>query len=235
MKNRILLCCMIFALAMQVALLAQLRKPTVRPAAPVADVLEPRVALALRIAEAYWGEHADVRHVRFLFEMKLTQWEQVEGRWVPDAHTINLNIQNWDDDHLQAVMTHEYGHALGLGHSSDPYSIMWPYSQSSLADTLPQKPIDWSTIAGTFTTSGGSGIGYAVCWPQANSIKIVNNSGPALVSIDIPKHEGCVASQDYSGILKSETAWTFRIGDRDYILTGSELVDAVKSASDRNP
>jgi predicted Zn-dependent protease len=45
---------------------------------------------------------------------------------VTHAHVIIFQVDNLTDDEFGAVVRHEFGHALGLGHSTFYGDIMYP-------------------------------------------------------------------------------------------------------------
>ncbi len=51
-----------------------------------------------------------------------------------DIH-FSINI-DWDEELFKTTAIHELGHALGLAHTLDPYSIMHPYAGSTLTDDI---------------------------------------------------------------------------------------------------
>lgn len=53
----------------------------------------------------------------------------------------NGNIQNWSNSALAALIAHEMGHVLGLGHSQDPAALMY-YSISRTSLYIAQDDID---------------------------------------------------------------------------------------------
>jgi hypothetical protein len=107
--------------------------------------LPPRTALAAREAARVWGDGLldpdaswmpEGDSVR-VFSMPASQcgkyagWTQVN--WWLDGNvsgTVWLcsSLEAWQADDLLGVAVHEFGHVLGLPHSTDPHNVMWPNS-----------------------------------------------------------------------------------------------------------
>lgn len=66
-----------------------------------------------------------------------TQWYVTNGRIV-DADIVLSTSRVWDSTTLDAILTHEVGHAIGLAHSRAPESIMFsaPYHPEPYLRTL---------------------------------------------------------------------------------------------------
>lgn len=65
-----------------------------------------------------------------------------EGEYVSDKNGERINIYQYKDyNKLQRVLAHEFGHALGLGHVSDPKAIMYTYN-SGINEKLTQADVD---------------------------------------------------------------------------------------------
>lgn len=62
-----------------------------------------------------------------------------EGKFTPSLHTIDI-YQYDDTTKLFRVLTHEFGHALGIGHNADRYSIMYSIN-SATTTTLSKEDI----------------------------------------------------------------------------------------------
>jgi len=98
---------------------------------------------------------------------------------------------------LQAVLTHELGHALGLGHSSIPAATMWPYGdQGETRDRTPDADDVASVHAAYGELSDGS----------HGTI-----SGRVLAPGDVPVFGATVIATDPQGIARS-AAFTERDG-----------------------
>lgn len=57
---------------------------------------------------------------------------------------LTINTRLFPEDEQVIILTHEMGHAFGLAHSNDPYSIMFPYYEEILVDTV--QKVDNDTI-----------------------------------------------------------------------------------------
>lgn len=57
---------------------------------------------------------------------------------------LTINTRLFPEDERAIILTHEMGHAFGLAHSNDPYSIMFPYYEEILVDTVQE--VDNDTI-----------------------------------------------------------------------------------------
>ena len=120
-----------------------------------------RVSDAFTYAQNYWGENADIGHIRF--EMLPTG---IGARWEPFSKTIILTIKTWSDDELTVTMIHEYGHALGLRHSPDPTNVMYYTGVQTIADLMPNNPLGPKELKFLGTGLKAAGL---VCHPVENS------------------------------------------------------------------
>ncbi len=59
-------------------------------------------------------------------ERKAIVWLQTDALWCDGTSQPTVEDGDCDFDWLRRIALHEFGHALGLDHSTDPNDIMWP-------------------------------------------------------------------------------------------------------------
>ncbi|HEV8677565.1 MAG TPA: matrixin family metalloprotease [Candidatus Paceibacterota bacterium] len=65
-----------------------------------------------------------------------------EGLYTSDASGTRITIYAFQDkNELMRTLIHEFGHALGLGHVSNPDSIMYPSNDASQSTTLTKEDL----------------------------------------------------------------------------------------------
>jgi hypothetical protein len=193
-----------------------------------------RTANALTKAELFWGKHADVRGVVFT-----PLQSPIASYWDAQKHIIYLNVQEFSDDRLAATIAHEYGHALGKGHSDDPENVMYPSGIPRLPSSASTGDSKFSTSTGLFTVSSVSTTVSLV----DNSSLVIYSDGPkgsVGASIKLPEKKAycegesllCHEEQpDWTRLMSSGATWKFFAGNESYSLSGSELLDLLRLRS----
>jgi hypothetical protein len=123
---------------------------------------------AINAAMSQWARHADIRFKMSELSEKSAQEEATievhfalgdhgdahpfDGRGRVLAHAFypfnpeplagDVHVdadETWSRDRLYAVLLHEFGHSLGLGHSDRPNAVMYPYFS---ANSFPEPQVD---------------------------------------------------------------------------------------------
>jgi hypothetical protein len=97
------------------------------------DALNARAKNLNLASQNYNTEVQDLNQNISQYNQALAQKPE-EGLYDGNAGTITIYFIN-DRDELVHTITHEFGHALGMQHTIDPKSIMYPYTSSGLAVT----------------------------------------------------------------------------------------------------
>lgn len=76
----------------------------------------------------------------------------VDGNQILKSKITIFKAKTLDSDRLEAIMRHEFGHALGLAHSTSPNDLMYPM----IADYPYISDCDISTLKGLYNEDGNS-------------------------------------------------------------------------------
>ena len=96
----------------------------------VLDLLANQINNLVPILNAA-AQKINLKVVEFNAVTSSTSGEFSEGEYVVDASGPHINIYQFENNtELIRILTHEFGHALGLGHLTDPDAIMYRLNSS---------------------------------------------------------------------------------------------------------
>jgi len=101
---------------------------------------------------------------------------------------------------VQGIGTHEFGHALGLGHPDDPSQVM--YYASQIGDT-DQRTLAWGDIAGVRTIYPVSGDHTPIAVPDASTVVEAGTlavAAPGVLGNDTDAHRDALTADLVTGV-----------------------------------
>ncbi|WP_177229336.1 matrixin family metalloprotease [Dyella sp. OK004] len=126
-----------------------------------------------------------------------------KGKPPTDGNLYLDSTINWSADGLKSVVLHEIGHTLGLGHSTNPLSIMYPYSKSG--------PV----VSGNLDSETIQALQGMYGWlPQQCLSDRASTDGPSLAYVVEPSLSG-------SGLTQVFMVWTGSEGDSSIYFSSS--------------